>query len=140
MTIDRFHGAYRFLSNFYPSPVAMDGYGYPTVEHAYQAAKCDRHEDRIEIRLASTPGEAKRLGRQMDLRPDWHQVRVAVMTELVLQKFAWHPRLRRQLLATESEELIEGNTWHDTFWGVCAGCGENNLGKILMRVRERLSR
>ena len=45
------------------------------------------------------------------------------------------------LLATGGEELIEGNWWHDNFFGVCTcgpcdGKGKNNLGKILMRVRE----
>lgn len=44
------------------------------------------------------------------------------------------------LLATGDAVLKEGNTWNDVFWGVSlkTGQGENNLGKILMRVREKL--
>jgi hypothetical protein len=39
------------------------------------------------------------------------------------------------LLATGDMELIEDNDWDDTYWGVCNGAGENNLGKLLMKIR-----
>jgi predicted NAD-dependent protein-ADP-ribosyltransferase YbiA (DUF1768 family) len=42
------------------------------------------------------------------------------------------------LKATGDEELVEGNWWNDTFWGVCNGVGENNLGKLLMKIRAEL--
>ena len=45
-----------------------------------------------------------------------------------------------KIVDTEDMELIEGNSWGDTFWGVCDGVGENNLGKVLMRVRDRLNK
>lgn len=73
----------------------------------------------------------------MSLRPDWEYIRVDVMTELVRKKFSQEP-LRSQLIATGDAELIEGNWWNDTFWGVCNGVGENNLGKILMKVRDEI--
>jgi len=38
-TINTFRGKYRFLSNFYYAEVNYEGIRYPTVEHAYQAAK-----------------------------------------------------------------------------------------------------
>jgi len=56
------------------------------------------------------------------------------MAQCLRLKFADFPLLG-SLLATGTEELIEGNKHNDTFWGVCAGVGENNLGKLLMRVR-----
>jgi len=59
------------------------------------------------------------------------------MTDLVRQKFS-NPQLAKQLLDTKDFELIEGNTWGDTFWGVCSGKGQNNLGKILMQIRNEL--
>ena len=48
--------------------------------------------------------------------------------------------LKQRLLATGDKRLVEGNTWGDTFWGVDlrSGRGENQLGRILMRVREEL--
>ncbi len=60
------------------------------------------------------------------------------MTDLVSQKFANSPALKEMLLATGDAELEEGNHWGDCFWGVCAGIGQNHLGKILMRLRDKL--
>jgi ribA/ribD-fused uncharacterized protein len=87
------------------------------------------------IRLAATPAEAKRIGRAIQqVRPDWDMARLEVMRTIVLAKFS-DPALRALLLATGDEELVEHNYWNDRFWGVCAGNGENHLGKILMEVR-----
>jgi hypothetical protein len=59
------------------------------------------------------------------------------MTEIIRLKFQ-NPGLKAKLLATGNQELIEGNTWGDCYWGVCEGNGQNHLGKILMQVREEL--
>lgn len=136
--IDRFDGEHAFLSNFHPSPVRGPmGLLFPTVEHAFQASKTLSAPDVEAIRDARTPGRAKRMGRLVSLRPDWEEMRVGVMEELVWRKFV-DTGLRARLLATGDLELIEGNVWGDTFWGVCGGVGENQLGRILMRVRERI--
>ena len=127
--IDSFTGEYRFLSNFYPS--------IPIVEYEYQAAKTDEPHQKDWIRSARTPGEAKRRGRRVHMRSDWEQVKVDVMLFLLRMKFSI-PELKQKLLETGDTELTEGNTWGDTFWGVCNGVGENNLGKLLMKVREEL--
>lgn len=132
--IERFTGDYAFLSNFHPSIVFLDGRMYPTVENAFQAAKCLHEEDRAQF-VALTPGQAKRLGRKVEMRPDWNSARLGVMHDLVLQKFRNHAELQEKLLATNDATLVEGNQWHDTFWGVCNGVGQNNLGQILMNVR-----
>ena len=34
-----------------------------------------------------------------------------------------------------NEELVEGNYWGDTFWGICNGEGTNWLGILLMAER-----
>ena len=135
--IKSFKGKYEFLSNFATCRVVYNGVLYPTVEHAYQAAKCLHDEDRKVFRFIDTPGEAKRWGRVVTLRPDWESVKLSIMEDLVRQKFR-NERLRKLLLETAGEELVEGNTWKDTFWGVCNGVGENNLGKILMKIREEI--
>ena len=133
--IVQFNGEYVFLSNFYPSPIVVDGIKYPTVEHAFQAAKSLIRQERHAIAQARSSGQAKRMGRKLNIRPDWGEVKVDIMLKLVRLKFA-QPDLKAQLLATGDAELIEGNTWNDTFWGVCQGEGQNQLGKILMKVRE----
>lgn len=136
--ISEFKGEYRFLSNFWPAVVELDGVEYPTVEHAYQAAKCKHRSDRDWINRAPTPGEAKRRARQVDIRRDWDEIKLRVMESLVRQKFAKDP-LKQRLLDTGEQELVEGNTWGDTFWGVSyGGKGSNWLGRILMDVRAEL--
>lgn len=137
--ITRFSGRWRFLSNFYPSPISVGGIHYPTVEHAYQALKSRRHEERLDIANAETPGQAKRMGRAIDCRPDWDEIKVAVMLMLLRKKFAIS-NLRSKLIDTDRNQLIEGNTWGDTYWGVCGGEGKNLLGKLLMQVRREISR
>ena len=135
--IDSFNGEHRFLSNFYLCEVEYQGVKYPSAEHAFQAAKCWDVLKRDQF-LVGSPGQAKRLGRRVRLRSDWEQVKYRIMAEVVLAKFMQNPELKEKLFATEGEELIEGNTWNDTYWGVCRGRCENKLGGILMRIRDWL--
>ncbi len=136
--VKQFDGEFRFLSNFYPAVVFFDGIEYPTTEHAFQAAKTLDFHKRYEVSRLGTPGKAKRSGRQLKLRPDWNNIREQVMMELVILKFVNWRGLREKLLATGTAELIEGNSWGDTHWGVCKGKGLNHLGRILMLVRDQL--
>jgi N-glycosidase YbiA len=138
MTIDRFSGEYRFLSNFWPCEIKYEGKTYPSTEHAYQAAKTLDIKERNKIRDAKTPGDAKRLGRKITLRSDWESVKLQVMENLVRQKFFDNPKLGKKLIDTGEQELIEGNTWGDKVWGQVNGVGQNHLGKILMKVRQSL--
>jgi ribA/ribD-fused uncharacterized protein len=145
--INKFSGEYEFLSNFAWSTVCISIVGYITVEHAYQVSKTFDPILREKIRTAKTPGIAKRLGKEVNkkglLRPDWFKINIPIMEELLIQKFSY-PEFKEKLLATDDAELIEGNYWHDNFWGkcICNNCkhikGENNLGKLLMTVRDNL--
>lgn len=137
LVIDRFVGEFAFLSNFYPSTIYVDGKQYKTVEHAYQAAKTHDALAKETIRCAPTPGEAKRLGQLVIFRDDWDNVKISIMRELIALKFE-NPFLRPMLAATDPAELIEGNKWNDTFWGVCRGVGHNWLGKLLMQQRKQI--
>ena len=137
-----FDGQYRFLSNFWPAEIEVNGLVFPTVETAYQAAKLSLDmPDRVAQQRAFTtmqPGEAKRVGKTCRLRADWNAVKIAIMTRLVAIKFARSTPLARRLQDTNPHELIEGNTWGDTFWGVCNGRGRNELGQTLMLQRTYL--
>lgn len=136
--IDRFRAPYGFLSNFYSAPVFMYGDPYPSVEHAYQAAKCARVEDREFIRTQCTASQAKRVVRTMQLRPDWKERRLWVMEELLRRKFVPGSEMAKKLLDTYPEELVEGNDWKEMYWGVYQGYGHNHLGKLLMKIRAEL--
>ena len=137
--ITSFDGPYEFLSNFWPSPIVWRGGAYPTVEHAFQAAKTLDEAKRRRIAALPHPADAKAAGQRVELRPDWEAVKTGIMAELVSLKFA-DPELRARLQATGEREIVEGNHWFDRVWGQCPlGVGENRLGLILMAERARLT-
>lgn len=148
--IDSFHGEHGFLSNFWPVKVFYEMYEFPSVENAYQAAKyamfadfpmCGPHRrgqffaKEWHTFRTCTPGQAKRLARTLPQRPNWDKLKLPIMEGLLRQKF-YIPELHDKLLATKPHELVEYNTWNDTYWGVCKGIGDNNLGKLLMKIRD----
>lgn len=137
--INSFTGEYDFLSNFYLVEVRYAGAGYPSVEHAFQAAKCANPSERRMFRSGITAGQAKRLGRKVELRKDWERAKLSVMESLVRQKFEVYQDLAKKLLDTGEQEIIEGNNWGDVFWGICDGRGQNHLGKILMKIRKEVA-
>lgn len=134
-----FRGPYAFLSNFHDAPVKLDGVTYPSVEHAYMAAKTTNPIQRMAIYSCKTPADAKRMGRKVTLRPDWDKVKLSVMEDLLRQKFQI-PYLKMMLLHTGETPLVEENTWGDKYWGTCYGVGQNNLGRLLMKIRDELNR
>jgi ribA/ribD-fused uncharacterized protein len=141
--IKEFQKEYRFLSNFWPCTIELDGWQYACLENAYQAAKTFNPAYRVRFSSPHLkPWEAKSRGRQIPLREDWEAVKLKIMEELVRYKFTAHEELKEKLLATGEQILQEGNMWNYTFWGVDlkTGKGENNLGKILMSLREELKR
>lgn len=144
--INTFKKDYAFLSNFSYCTIKYNGFTFPTLEHAYQAAKATNKEEQKQFTLATLkPGEAKSLGRAISVRDDWNEVKLGIMYELVKQKFS-NPRLKQKLLDTGEIFLEEGNYWHDNYWGncYCNDCqskkGENKLGRILMLVRQESRR
>ena len=137
--IAAFAGKYRFLSNFWPASVIYDGRMYRTVEHAYQAAKTLNPRWREQVAAAISPARAKTIARRSPKRPNWPTVKLEVMEGLLRQKFS-DPEMRAALAATRGRDLVEGNTWGDTFWGVCNGVGENHLGRLLMQIRDEQRR
>lgn len=147
--ITSFSGRYAFLSNFYPCVIHHEQIFYPTVEHAFQANKTTNRTKRREISRLSTPGQAKRAGRSLNLIKGWEEIKIPLMRNLLTIKFH-HPDLKKLLLSTNDRYLIEGNHWNDEFWGcipikstrgttdVIIWHGKNHLGKLLMEIREGL--
>jgi len=135
--IDEFKGQHRFLSNFFESSVIYEGILYRNSEAAYQAQKCIKDEYKLNFTKLNAK-DSKILGSQVKLREDWDEVKDEIMYEIVLQKFR-STAMYSLLKSTGEQELVEGNSWGDTYWGVCKGEGKNKLGKILMRVRTELN-
>lgn len=121
--------------------VVLDEMTYECVETAYMAARIADKTERVRIQKMS-PYEAKDLSERGLLpRPsNWDEIKVPLMTSLVRQKFENFAELSKLLLETGNQELIEGNDWGDTFWGICGGVGENHLGKILMQIRGEIQK
>lgn len=157
-----FEKEYSFLSNFWESPISLSYISplatedckaniinivFPTVEHAFQGFKVFKDwknptdseiKDFIAFSKYETPGKAKRAGRQVAINPEyWNSHRNEVMLFLLRKKFEI-PELKEKLLATGNAYLEETNYWKDIYWGVCNGIGENNLGKLLMQLRQEL--
>ena len=130
-----FFGKYRFLSNFYDAPVMYNDVMYANNEAAFQAQKCPKRAAEF---ATLNPSEAKRLGRRVELRPDWEYMKESIMYEIVLAKFTQNDALRRSLLSTGYSRLYEENDWGDTTWGPVNGKGQNLLGIILEDVRDEL--
>ena len=146
--IESFSGRYNFLSNFYPAKIEHQGITYPTLEHYYVSMKV-KNDQQIDgkfityidcrelIAKMPNPARVKQFGKIVKVRRDWDDVKLDVMLWGVREKFK-HTDLKDLLLSTGDEELVEGNTWNDTYWGICRGEGQHNLGKILMKVRMEL--
>lgn len=143
MDVIRFYSvgdAYGEFSNFARFPITLDGKRWPTSEHYFQAQKFDDPKLRETIRRAKTPMIAARMGRDRGkpLRRDWESVKVDAMTRAVRAKFEQHDDLRSLLLSTGDAKLVE-HTSNDRYWGDGGdGSGKNMLGRVLMRVRDRL--
>lgn len=134
--IKEFKNQYFFLSNFYECPIYYNKLVFCNVEAAFQAQKAiDEKEQYKFINLNAS--QARKLGKTIVLRKDWEEVKDNIMYEIVKRKFTVNKELQQKLIDTKDEELVEGNWWHDTYWGMDSktGIGKNKLGKILMKVR-----
>ena len=133
----KFRGVYACLSNMYPSPLKINGLYFSCAESAFQSFKTADPEIRKQFQFISGP-EAKRLGRKLELRSDWNDIRLDVMKAVLEIKFKRYPEFMAALEKAKRSygELVEDNTWGDTFWGRCNGKGENHLGKLLQEVLE----
>ncbi len=151
--IDSLTGRYRFLSNFYPSKIEHNGIIYPTVEHFYVAMKIKEgqmiktkymttEDCRQMISKMSSAASVKNLGKTFKIRSDWDNIKLKVMEWALNEKFK-DKDLSDLLVSTNGEEIVEGNYWHDNFFGICScksceGKGQNHLGKLLVSIREKI--
>jgi N-glycosidase YbiA len=143
--IESFKGEYAFLSNFARIDLILKGKLWPTSEHMYMACKTTDQNMWEQIRKCPTPGQAKKLGRQVTLRPNWEQVKDKYMLKCLKIKFTQNATMRQKLLDTGDQLLVEKNHWHDNYWGSCSclrcgNHGKNMLGKLLMQVRTGLQK
>lgn len=137
MAIKSFRGKYKFLSNMFPVKIEFEGKVWNSSENIYQSFKTGYVLERA-LFPTMTPSESKQYWRYAAIRnPQFYTTRLRYMERALRAKFA-NPHLQALLLETGDEELVEGNTWGDRFWGVTDmgdGVGNNFLGKLLMKLR-----
>lgn len=139
--IREFQGEYRWLSNFAPVKIVLEGIEYSSVEHAYMSAKSDDKTWKLFCANSrNSPGEVKRRSKTITLVDYWESKKVGVMYQCLLQKYHTFPYIEL-LMATGNEHIQEGNRWGDTFWGVClkTNKGQNTLGNLIMKIRDELN-
>ncbi len=139
--ISEFQNEYRWLSNFAPVCIVLDGVEYPSVEHAYMSAKSDVAVWKAFCASTEIPPKwVKRMSGLIQINPNWEFLKLDVMKACLTQKYNTEP-FRTKLIATGDEYIQEGNTWGDTHWGFCleTNTGENILGRLIMEIRKILT-
>lgn len=133
-------GEYGYLATYSNYGFFKDGVFWKTSEHYYQAQKFMDSDTKIRIQNAETPKIASTIGRdrKLNLRSDWEEVKQDVMFDAVYYKFKQNKDILQKLLDTGRAIIIEA-TVKENYWG-CGpnNDGQNNYGKILIKVREKL--
>jgi ribA/ribD-fused uncharacterized protein len=131
---------YGQFSNFALYSIRLKGKTWPTVEHYFQAQKFAGTPHEQTIRKAKTPMKAAELGRSRKhkIRKNWDKMRDNVMYDALYAKFTQYAELRALLLSTGDAALIEASP-NDRYWGEGGDRkGTNRLGKLLVKLREKL--
>lgn len=127
-----------WMRNDYVSTVTIGGISYPTLEHAYQGAKCTDKAVQQSIANALSVREARKIGRKsVVVRDNWDSVKFSTMLLLLRQKFSTDPILTDRLVKTGTAPIVMNG--YDAFWGTGEnGDGENKLGEALEAIRSEL--
>ncbi len=140
--IPYYENSYFALHNFSAHSILYKGVVYPSVEHAYHAYKFEDDKTKEEIRSAGSPFIAYKLGQKYksSRKNNWDEIKVGILEEIIFEKVKQHEEVKNVLLATKNEEIVEENP-NDDFWGSGKeGNGQNNTGKILMRIRDAIKK
>ncbi len=135
-------GELGYLANYSQHGFTKDGVYYKTVEHYYQAMKFPEGEIRDRIIAADTPKEASNIGRDRNnIRiENFKNVKNQVMFDGILEKFRQNRDIAYKLIETRNKEIVEA-TVDEYYWGIGKDkTGENNIGKIIVKVREQLKK
>ncbi len=131
---------FQYLSPFSAHRIEIWGEVFSTVEHAYQAARIKPGAERDVIKNAASPLEAWRQGQKYKNDPVLSIVdfdKFAVMEELFRAKIHQHPDIVEILKESGERDLIK-NVETDFYWGIGDGSGQNQMGKLWMKLRKEL--
>lgn len=130
------------FDNFSSFKVEYEGYLYSSVEEAYQALgfKDTAFEIYEKIIHSYSAHEAQKIAyaNKDKRRKDWDNYKVKLMTELLRCKIKQNPYVKKKLLQTKNYMIVEDSP-KDSFWGWGEDRkGNNQLGKLWMKLRAEL--
>lgn len=131
------------LDNFSSFKVLYDGYLYSSVEEAYQALGFIESAPEVaeQIKNSYSAHEAQKIAyeNKAKRRNDWDSIKLSIMEELLRAKIEQNPYVKKKLLETKNYQIVEDSP-KDNYWGWGKDRnGENNLGKIWMKLREEIN-
>lgn len=130
------------LDIFFPFEVNFGGVTFPSVGHAFESA---RSLEESWVRTCINPNSTKeilyRRHEELEIVPNWNQIKLKLMFDLITQKYS-DKKLKAELLDTKGQNIEAGGEDASEFWGknwaVEPNTGENWLGRIIMEVRSNL--
>ncbi len=130
------------LDNFSSFKVKYKGYIYASLEEAYQSAGFEMSAPEIaqQIKNSFSAHEAQKIAMKNKdkLQPNWNEIKLDVMEELLRLKVNQNPYVKKKLLETREYMIVEDSP-KDNFWGWGQDRnGENNLGKLWMKIRDEI--
>ena len=131
-----------YLANYSNHGFTIDNIYYKTVEHYYQAMKYEDKEIREKIINAETPKEASNIGRDRNNKriDNFKKIKDDIMYNGILEKFRQNRDIAFKLIETRNQEIAEA-TVDEYYWGIGKDrTGENHIGKILVKVRDRIKK
>ena len=154
--IEFFYGPFHPLSQWYTSFFDIDGIRFNSAEQWMMYAKAmlfGDNETANKILVSDSPSIQRKLGRQVKYFKEglWIDQRESIIYYGNYEKFTQNTDLRTYLLKTGINILAEASPT-DIIWGIGLAIdnndrfntekwrGQNLLGKILMKVREDLSK
>lgn len=137
-----------YLSNFFPCQVTVDGYTFPSAEHAIQYKRslaCKSEDVALDIKRTLLASDVKQLGEKIPHSSEWDKCKLGIVRCIVKQKFVENNNLKIKLLNTKGFTLEEAT--FDQYWGTGipvyskdfkAGrySGKNIMGRILEEIRD----
>ena len=150
--IQVFGGKRDILSNFHPCNFVFDKVTYATREQCIQHQKAVHSDERkvaAQIMKSDDPSVAKQLSKCIQKSNHWNQYELSIYEDICYQAAKQNDQYHDELIDTNEYTLVEG-VRDAYYWG--SGLtktatmrtqpdklpGENHMGKIHMKVRERL--
>ena len=127
------------LDNFSSFKVEVDGYLYVSLEEAFQSLLFlpDYPEISDRIKKSHSAHEAQKIMHEnMDKVKYSNYEKVCIMEKLLRLKIEQNPYVLKKLLETKDYTIVEDSPKDDYWgWGINRN-GENQLGKLWMKLRE----